>query len=90
MKAVAQPDQSLAQQDSLHGETAARRQAITELLFFASVGDLHRCKKLVTSWGLDVKDARCCDYDRRTPLCVWVVQCTHWGLLNHSLTSLPS
>lgn len=31
-------------QDSLHGETAAKRQAITELLFFASVGDLYRCR----------------------------------------------
>lgn len=41
-------------QQSLHGETAARRQAITELLFFASVGDLYRCKKIVASWGLNV------------------------------------
>jgi hypothetical protein len=42
------------QQPSLHGETAVRRQAITELLFFCSVGDLHRAKKIVHSWGLDV------------------------------------
>lgn len=28
---------------SLHGAVAARRQAITELLFFASVGDRDRC-----------------------------------------------
>ncbi|PNW74839.1 hypothetical protein CHLRE_12g507750v5 [Chlamydomonas reinhardtii] len=55
-------------QDSLHGENAARRQAITELLFFASVGDLYRCKKIIHAWGLNIKDASCCDYDRRTPL----------------------
>lgn len=54
--------------DSLHGENAARRQAITELLFFASVGDLYRCKKIIHAWGLNIKDASCCDYDRRTPL----------------------
>lgn len=28
---------------SLHGESAAKRQAITELLFFASTGDIARC-----------------------------------------------
>ncbi|PNH05328.1 Malate dehydrogenase, mitochondrial [Tetrabaena socialis] len=42
--------------------------AITELLFFASVGDLYRCKKIIHAWGLNIKDASCCDYDRRTPL----------------------
>ncbi|KAK9838136.1 hypothetical protein WJX81_003291 [Elliptochloris bilobata] len=47
---------------------AARRQAITELLFFASVGDRDRCKKICAMWKLDVKDKKCCDYDRRTPL----------------------
>lgn len=41
--------------DSLHGENAARRQAITELLFFASVGDLYRCKKIIHAWGLNVR-----------------------------------
>ena len=41
-----------AEHDSLHGETAAKRQAITELLFFASVGDLYRCRKISTAWGL--------------------------------------
>eukprot|EP00955_Chlamydomonas_euryale_P051410 354861-Chlamydomonas_euryale.AAC.19 len=41
-------------QDSLHGESAAKRQAITELLFFASVGDLHRCRKIVQAWNLKV------------------------------------
>lgn len=39
---------------SLHGENAARRQAITELLFFASVGDLNRCKKICRTWGVQV------------------------------------
>ena len=39
---------------SLHGETAARRQAITELLFFASVGDLYRCKKICHTWRIEV------------------------------------
>jgi hypothetical protein len=40
---------------SLHGENAARRQAITELLFFASVGDLNRCKKICRTWGVQVR-----------------------------------
>lgn len=39
---------------SLHGENAARRQAITELLFFSSVGDLNRCKKICRTWGVQV------------------------------------
>eukprot|EP00798_Chlamydomonas_sp_ICE-L_P006021 gene6021-5329_t len=54
--------------ESLHGETAARRQAITELLFFSSVGDLYRCKKITTAWNLELKDKATADYDRRTPL----------------------
>eukprot|EP00887_Chlorella_sp_A99_P006013 scaffold27.g6013.t1 len=37
---------------SIHGDTAARRRAITELLFFASVGDLRRCKRIVRLWNL--------------------------------------
>ena len=45
--------------DSLHGETAAKRQAITELLFFASVGDLYRCRKITTAWGLQVRPEAC-------------------------------
>lgn len=39
---------------SLHGENAARRQAITELLFFASVGDVLRCKKICKVWRIQV------------------------------------
>jgi hypothetical protein len=42
---------------SLHGESAAKRQAITELLFFASVGDLIRCKKICATWCIDVSEA---------------------------------
>lgn len=48
---MAQPAvQVLTKQDSLHGESAARRQAVAELLFFASVGDLYRCKKISVAW----------------------------------------
>ncbi|KAF5831112.1 protein kinase [Dunaliella salina] len=57
-----------ADNQSLHGETAARRQAITELLFFASVGDLYRCKKIALGWGLNLRDPNTADYDKRTPL----------------------
>eukprot|EP00775_Hariotina_reticulata_P001428 gene1428-1769_t len=39
---------------SLHGENAARRQAITELLFFASVGDVSRCRKICKTWSIQV------------------------------------
>ena len=53
---------------SLHGQNAARRQAITELLFFASVGDLLRCQRICDAWKIDPMDASCCDYDKRTPL----------------------
>lgn len=34
---------------------AARRRAITELLFFASVGDTRRCQRIVRLWNLDVR-----------------------------------
>ncbi|KIY93408.1 protein kinase [Monoraphidium neglectum] len=53
---------------SLHGDNAARRQAITELLFFSSVGDLARCQKICATWRIDPMDPSCCDYDKRTPL----------------------
>ena len=33
---------------------AAKRRAITELLFFASVGDLRRCQRIVRLWKLKV------------------------------------
>ncbi|CAG9464939.1 unnamed protein product [Pedinophyceae sp. YPF-701] len=53
---------------SIHGSEAARRQAITELLFFASVGDSIRCQRIVEAFTLDVSSDTCCDYDKRTPL----------------------
>ncbi|KAL4538986.1 hypothetical protein Ndes2526B_g02745 [Nannochloris sp. 'desiccata'] len=53
---------------SIHGDMAAKRRAITELLFFASVGDVRRCQRIVRIWNLIVSDPTCCDYDRRTPL----------------------
>ena len=51
---------------SIHGEGAARRQAASELLFFAGVGDVERCKQIAADWRLDARTAA--DYDRRTPL----------------------
>lgn len=54
--------------ESIHGDTAARRRAITELLFFASVGDVRRCQRIARIWNLKVADPSCCDYDKRTPL----------------------
>ncbi len=47
----------------LAGDTAARRRAITELLFFASTGDLARCQRIVRLWNLKVRrlaEAACC------------------------------
>ena len=40
---------------SLHGAVAARRQATTELLFFASVGDIGRIKKICDTWAINVR-----------------------------------
>lgn len=37
---------------------AAQRRAITELLFFACVGDLKRCQRIVRLWNLKVRLAR--------------------------------
>jgi hypothetical protein len=53
---------------SIHGETAAKRRAVTELRFSASVGDLARCQRIARLWKLKVGDPACCDYDKRTPL----------------------
>ena len=33
---------------------AARRKAISELLFFASIGDLKRCQRLCRQWNISV------------------------------------
>eukprot|EP00210_Caulerpa_lentillifera_P005600 g5357.t1 len=53
---------------SLHGGGAARRHAIAELIFFASVGDLERCTRVVNNWNLTLADDSCLDYDKRSPL----------------------
>lgn len=42
---------------SLHGSDATKRQATMELLFFAHLGDLERCLRLVSLWSLNVKHA---------------------------------
>lgn len=48
------PQTDAHHQASLHGTDAARRQSITELLFFASVGDLNRCRRICRTWGIKV------------------------------------
>jgi hypothetical protein len=53
---------------SIHGEQAAKRRAIAELIFFAGTNDLRRCKQLAATWSINVTDASCMDYDKRTPL----------------------
>ncbi|KAJ9508672.1 hypothetical protein QJQ45_027961 [Haematococcus lacustris] len=53
---------------SIHGEQAARRRAIAELIFFAGVNDLRRCKQIVSVWNIKVRDPNVMDYDKRTPL----------------------
>lgn len=37
-----------------HTSQAARRRAVTELMFFASVGDLKRVERVVKLWKLNV------------------------------------
>ena len=53
---------------SIHGSGAARRAAVAELLFFASVADVGRCSRLCRRFDIDVERGDVCDYDRRTPL----------------------
>mmetsp|Transcript_33425 Transcript_33425/g.73919 ORF Transcript_33425/g.73919 Transcript_33425/m.73919 type:complete len:522 (-) Transcript_33425:758-2323(-) len=53
---------------SIHGEQAARRRAIGELIFFAGVNDLRRCKQIASVWNIKARDASVMDYDKRTPL----------------------
>ena len=43
-------------------------QAITELLFYASIGALPLCMKTVRIGELHLADAATADYDKRTPL----------------------
>ncbi|CAK0787626.1 hypothetical protein CVIRNUC_010848 [Coccomyxa viridis] len=60
--------EALKKHHSLHGAVAARRQATTELLFFASVGDIGRIRKICETWGINVADESTKDYDHRSPL----------------------
>ncbi|PNW85018.1 hypothetical protein CHLRE_03g168150v5 [Chlamydomonas reinhardtii] len=53
---------------SIHGEQAARRRAIAELIFFAGVNDLRRCRQIAVTWNVKVNEPAVMDYDRRTPL----------------------
>lgn len=39
---------------SMHGEEAFRRQGMSELIFFAAVGDMQRCKKIAEKYKLEV------------------------------------
>lgn len=48
---------SIKKAHSLHGAVAAKRQATTELLFFASVGDIGRIKTICETWGIDVRSS---------------------------------
>lgn len=48
---------------SIHGASAARRQAASELLFFAGVGDVERCRAVADGWSLDPRTTA--DYDKR-------------------------
>eukprot|EP00200_Dunaliella_tertiolecta_P005622 CAMPEP_0202350340 /NCGR_PEP_ID=MMETSP1126-20121109/7453_1 /ASSEMBLY_ACC=CAM_ASM_000457 /TAXON_ID=3047 /ORGANISM="Dunaliella tertiolecta, Strain CCMP1320" /LENGTH=516 /DNA_ID=CAMNT_0048942295 /DNA_START=80 /DNA_END=1630 /DNA_ORIENTATION=+ len=59
---------------SIHGEQAARRRAIGELIFFAGVNDLARCRQLASVWGIQVSDPMVMDYDKRTPLHIAAVE----------------
>lgn len=47
---------------------AARRRAVGELIFFAGVNDLRRCKQIANTWNIRCKDPNVMDYDKRTPL----------------------
>jgi len=49
-------------------QQAAQRRAIAELIFFAGVNDLRRCRQIAATWNIDVTDEKCMDYDKRTPL----------------------
>jgi hypothetical protein len=65
---------------SLHGEEAYRRQGLSELLFFAAVGDVDRCKKIVKKYNLDVG----------CPSCKGLCNITSLGVRWPSLTALCS
>jgi hypothetical protein len=40
---------------SMHGEEAFRRQGLSELIFFAAVGDVARCRKVAEKYKLEVR-----------------------------------
>lgn len=63
-----QPPSGAREMYSIHGEQAARRRAIGELIFFAGVNDLRRCRQIASTWNIRAKDPTVMDYDRRTPL----------------------
>ena len=50
------------------GHAAARRQAVTELLYHCSVGSLAEAQKLAKKWAISLADPNTCDYDKRTPM----------------------
>ena len=71
-----------ADPDSLLNQ-AAKRRAVTELLFFASVGDLRRCQRIVRLWKLKVRASSLCTQAAHKPahppvnLC-WLYK--EWGM----------
>lgn len=64
---------------SLHGAVAARRQAITELLFFASVGDRERYHSLLLAGlsGVELYQTIC-------------VSCSFFACTKAASCSIPS
>lgn len=61
-------DFQLKEMYSIHGEQAAKRRAIGELIFFAGTNDLRRCKQIAKTWKINVADKTVMDYDKRAPL----------------------
>ena len=49
-------------------KASAKRQAITEILFFACVGSIADCKRLIKQFDIKISDPSTADYDKRTPL----------------------
>eukprot|EP00882_Tetradesmus_deserticola_P012625 GHRQ01013380.1.p2 GENE.GHRQ01013380.1~~GHRQ01013380.1.p2 ORF type:complete len:120 (+),score=26.89 GHRQ01013380.1:214-573(+) len=45
---------------SIHGEQAAKRRAVAELIFFAGTNDVWRCKQLAGTWSIDVSNGWRC------------------------------
>jgi len=57
-QASAGPVRELPNTFSIHGEQAAKRRAIAELIFFAGVNDLNRCKQMCKTWNINVSRVR--------------------------------